>query len=123
MRKLYPMMILMCAAVAVGAAGCAQPSVKGPTITMDALAKQLGVSSALLTGALRAGYSPEIRGGKTVFCSHEEHTGSLVPVRTCEDPAQLQIDLETRQQFVDDVHQRVQQTVDTKRPGPPGTPQ
>lgn len=119
MLKTYPMMLLMCAAVAVGGSGCTQPSVKGPTITMDALAKQLGVSSSLLQAALRAGYSPEIRSGKTEFCRHEELTGTMVPTKICEDPARLQIDLANRQQFVDDVHQRVDVSVDTKRPGPP----
>lgn len=117
MRKHYPMMILMCAAVAVGGAGCAQPSVKGPTITVDALAKQLGVSSALLTVALRAGYTTEIEGGETRFCRHEEPTGSMVPILRCEDASRLQIDLQARQQFVDDVRQRVGQTAISSRPG------
>ena len=121
MLKTYPMMLLVCAAVAVGGTGCAtQPSVKAPTVTVDALAKQLGVSSALLAAALRAGYNPETHDGKTVFCRHEEQTGSMVPTSTCEDPARLQVDLEARQQFVQDVHQRVLQTPDTQRPG--GTP-
>lgn len=117
MLKTYPMMLLMCAAVAVGGTGCSQPTVKGPTITMDALAKQLGVSPSLLQAALRAGYSPEIRGDKTVFCHHDEPIGSMVPTRTCEDPEKLQIELATRQQFTDDVRQRVEQSVDTRRPG------
>lgn len=118
MLKTYPMTLLMCAAVALGGTGCTQPSVKGPTITMDALAKQLGVSGSLLQAALRAGYSPEIQRGKTMFCRHEEHIGTLVPTRSCEDPERLQVDLETRQQFVDDLHRQVDVSVDTQRPSP-----
>ena len=117
MPKIRPMLLLVCAAVAVGGAGCTQPSVKPPTITLDALAKQLGVSSTVLALALRSGYNPEIEDGKTVFCLHGEQTGSMVPTRSCVDAARLQIELQTRQQFVDDVHGRVQQSVDTPRPG------
>lgn len=119
MNKSYPP-LLLCVSVAVAAAGCAtQPSPKPPTITLAALAKQLGVSPALLEVALKAGYNPEIEGGKTVFCRHEEQMGSLVPARTCEDPERLQIDLQARQQFVDDLRQRVPQTAISPRPGGP----
>ena len=117
MRKTHSMMLLVSMAIAIGGAGCAQPSVKPPTITLDALAKKLGVSSALLELALRAGYNPETEDGKTVFCRLGEQTGSMVPTRCCEDVTRLQIDLQTRQQFVNDVQERVQRSVDTQRPG------
>ncbi|HEV2268777.1 MAG TPA: hypothetical protein VGR92_04910 [Steroidobacteraceae bacterium] len=119
MNKSYPTMLL-CVAVAVAAAGCAtQPSPKPPTITLAALAKQLGVSPALLEVALKAGYNPEIEGGKTVFCRHDEQTGTMVGRLQCEDPERLQIDLQARQQFVDALHQQVSQTAISPRPGGP----
>ncbi|MGH8200671.1 MAG: hypothetical protein ACREVO_09955 [Steroidobacteraceae bacterium] len=119
MKRPYPLMFLMCVMVAVGAAGCAQPSVKQPTVKLDALAKQLGVSTAVLELALRAGYTTEIEGDKTLFCRHEEQTGSMVPILNCEDAARLRTDLQARQQFVDDLRQRVSQTAISPRPGGP----
>src|SRR6185437_7840017 len=101
MKRPYPVMFLMCVMVAVGAAGCAQPSVKRPTVKLDALAKQLGVSTPVLELALRAGYTTEIEGGKTLFCRHDEQTGTMVGRLQCEDAAHLQADLQARQQFVD----------------------
>jgi hypothetical protein len=118
-KNSYPMMFLVCLAVAVGAAGCAQPSVKRPTVTLNAMAKQLGVSTAVLELALRAGYTTEIEGGETRFCRHEEQTGSMVGTLHCEDAAQLQVDLQARQQSVDDLRQRVSQTAISPRPGGP----
>jgi len=112
-------MFLMCVTVALGAAGCAQPSVKPPTVRLDTLAKELGVSTAELKLALRAGYTTEIEGGKTLFCRHDEQTGSMIPVLHCEDVAHLQTDLQARQQFVDYLHQRVSQSAIQPTPGGP----
>jgi hypothetical protein len=119
-RKPYPLMFLVCVTVAVGAAGCAQPSVKPPTVKMDVLAKQLGISTAELELALRAGYTTEIEGSKTLVCSHGEQTGSMIPVLHCEDPARLQSDLQARQQFIDYLRDRVSQS--GSRPGVGGPP-
>lgn len=119
MKKPYPLMFLMCVMVAVGAAGCAQPSVKPPTVKLDDLAKQMGVPTDLLELALRAGYTTEIEGGQPRFCRHEEQTGSMVPILDCEDPAQLRGDLQARQQLVNEVHQQVSQTAIQPRPGGP----
>jgi hypothetical protein len=117
-KKTYPMMSLVCLAVAVGAAGCAaQPSVKRPTVTMDAMAKQLGVSTAVLEAALRAGYTTEIEGDKTLFCRHDEQTGSMIGKLQCEDAARLQTDLQARQQAVNDLRQEVSQKAVVGRPG------
>ncbi|HEY1891569.1 MAG TPA: hypothetical protein VGG63_14245 [Steroidobacteraceae bacterium] len=119
MRKTYPMVLIMCAAIAVGGTGCAQPPVKRPSVKLDALAKQLGVSTSVLELALRAGYTTEIEGGKTLFCRHDEHTGSMVPILDCEDAARLRGDLQTRQQFVNEVHQQVSQTAIQPTPKSP----
>lgn len=119
MKRPYAVMFLMCVAVAVGAAGCAQPSVKGPTVKLDVLAKQLGVSPRVLALALRAGYTTEIEGGKTLFCRHEEQTGSMIPILQCEDPASLQTDLQERQQILSDLRQKVSQTAIQPTPGGP----
>lgn len=111
MCKTYKMMLSMCAALVIGAAGCtAQPSVKPPTVKLNDLATQMGVSTDLLELALKAGYTTEIEGGQPRFCRHEEQTGSMVPILDCEDPARLRGDLQARQQFVKEVHQQVSQT-------------
>ena len=113
------MMFLMCVMVAAGAAGCAQPSVKLPTVKMEALAKQLGVPTAVLEAALKAGYTTEVEGTKTLFCRHDEQTGTMIGRLHCEDAAHLQSDLQAHQQFVDAIHQQVQQSAITPRPGAP----
>lgn len=118
MKRPYPVMFLMCMIVAVGAAGCAQqPPVKRPTVRLDDLAKQLGVSTAVLELAIRAGYTTEIEGDKTLFCRHDEQTGTMIGALHCEDAARLQIDLQARQQSVDELRQRVSQTAIASRPG------
>ena len=118
MKRPYAVMFLMCVMVAVGAAGCAsQPRVKLPTVKMDDLAKQLGVSTAVLEVALRAGYTTEVEGGKALFCRHDEQTGTMIGKLQCEDAAHLQTDLQARQQMVDDMRQRVPQTMTGSRPG------
>lgn len=117
------MMFLMCVMVASGAAGCAtQPSVQRPTVKLDALAKQLGVSTSVLELAIRAGYTTEIEGGKTLFCRHDEQTGTMIGKLECEDAAHLQTDLQARQQMVDDMRQRVPQTMTGSHPGGGGSP-
>lgn len=117
-KRPYPLMFFTCVMVAVGSAGCAaRPSVKRPTVKLDVVAKQLGVSPSLLELALRAGYTTEIEGGKTLFCRHDEQTGSMIGTLQCEDAARLQSDLQARQQFVDDLRQRVPQTAIASRPG------
>lgn len=110
MKGPHAPMFLLCVTVALGAAGCAQPSVKPPTVQLDTLAKQLGVSTVELKLALRAGYTTEIEGGKTLFCRHDEQTGSMIPVLQCEDVARLRTDLQARQDFVNDLQQRVSQS-------------
>lgn len=117
-KKTYQRMFLVCLAVAVGAAGCAaQPSVKRPTVKLDDLAKQLGVSTTVLQLAIRAGYTTEVEGDKTLFCRHDEQTGTMIGKLQCEDAARLQTDLQARQQSVDDLRQRVPQTMTGSRPG------
>jgi hypothetical protein len=117
-KKTYPRMLLVGLAVAIGAAGCAsQPSVQRPTVKLDDLAKQLGVSTATLELALRAGYTTEIEGGKTLFCRRDEQTGTMIGKLQCEDAAHLQTDLQARQKMVDDMRQRVPQTITGSRPG------
>jgi hypothetical protein len=110
-KKPYPLMFLMCVTVAVGAAGCAaQPSVKPPTVRIDVLAKQLGISTAELELALRSGYTTEVQGSKTFLCTHDEQTGSMIPVLECEEPARLASDLQARQQVVEELRERVTQS-------------
>ena len=118
MKRPYPVMFLMCVTVAVGAAGCAQqPPVERPTVKMDALAKQLGVSTSVLELALRAGYTTEIEGGKTLFCRHDEQTGTMIGKLQCEDAARLQADLQANQQSLDEMRERLPQTAVGSRPG------
>jgi len=120
MNRPYAVMFLTCVAVAIGMAGCSQPPVKRPTVKLEVLAKQLGVSPRLLALAIRAGYTTEIQGGKTLFCRHDEQTGSMIPVLQCEDPASLRTDLQERQQILSDVRQKVSQTAIQPTPlGPP----
>jgi hypothetical protein len=115
-KRPYLLRFLMCVTVAVAAAGCAQPSVKPPTVKLDALAKQLGVSTEVLETALRAGYTTEIEGGKTLFCRHDDQTGTMIGRLQCEDASRLQTDLQARQQIVHDLRQRVPQTAIGSRP-------
>lgn len=93
MKRLHVLKFLMCVAVVIGLSGCAQPSVKRPTVQLDVLAKQLGISTAVLELALRAGYTTEVEGNKTLLCRHDDQTGSMIPVLKCEDPARLRSDL------------------------------
>ena len=68
MRKTYPMMILMCAAVAAGGAGCAQPSVKGPTVTVVVIGATSGCIERFARGQpFGAGFTAEIEGGKALI--------------------------------------------------------
>src|SRR5579872_64581 len=117
MKRPYAVTFLMCVTIAAGAAGCAQQPVKKSTIQLDALAKQLGVSTEVLETALRAGYTTEIEGGKTRFCRHDELTGSMIGRLECEDADHLQADLEARQRSVDDLRRQVSQTAIQPRPG------
>ena len=118
MKRPYALMFLMCVMVALGAAGCAtQPSVKPPTVKLDDLAKQMGVSTSTLELAIRAGYTTEVEGGKALFCRHDEQTGTMIGKLQCEDAEHLQTDLQARQQMVDDMRERVPQTAVGSRPG------
>jgi hypothetical protein len=119
MKSPYAVILLTGVAVALGAAGCAQPSVKPPTVKLEVVAKQLGVSPQLLATALRAGYTTEIEGGKTLFCRHDEQTGSMIPKLQCEDPASLRTDLQERQQILSDFREKVAQTAIQPTPGGP----
>jgi hypothetical protein len=116
-KRLNLLKFLICVTVALAAAGCAQPSVKPPTVRLDELAKQLGVSTEMLESALRAGYTTEIEGGKTLFCRHDEQTGTMIGRLQCEDAGHLQTDLLARQQSIDDMRLRVPQTAVGSRPG------
>jgi hypothetical protein len=71
--------IALLSVLAVSTAGCAhQPpaSVAGELNVMQ-LASQMGYST------------PEVIDGKTLFCAHEELTGSMVPKEACIDSDQV----------------------------------
>lgn len=72
------------AALAIAAVGCADrpsPQVAG------------GPSPTLLEEAHRLGYSPKVIDGQTVFCQHQELTGSMVPTEHCIGQAALESDI------------------------------
>jgi hypothetical protein len=67
---------------------CAQPPLRNSP-TLAAESARYGVSQELLLRAGRAGYSPEIRHGKTVFCTEQAQTFSYIPRAECFDKTQM----------------------------------
>ena len=99
-------------ALAVG--GCAQPSPRNNP-TLSAEAARYGVSPDLLVQADRAGYLPEVHGGKTFFCTRQAQTFSYVPKSQCFDPTQMAAQLQTSSEALSDIQQRMRPT--THAPG------
>lgn len=91
------MKLLLILALSVLLGSCAQPTF-GNTRAITAEAAHFGVSRQLLLSAQSAGYSPRIRHGKTVFCTHQT-TFSYIPRLQCFDTSAMQSRLQQQATF------------------------
>ncbi len=100
----FPLVVAVALALVLGA--CAQTPLRNSQ-TLAAQAAHFGVSRDLLVKAESAGYSPQIRRGKTYFCTEKGRTFSYIPRRLCLDKTQMTAWLNASASSVRDVHHHI----------------
>ncbi|HEY1891494.1 MAG TPA: hypothetical protein VGG63_13860 [Steroidobacteraceae bacterium] len=94
------------AILAVMGAGCADHPAGGKTNAGNAAAASLSSELTLLQAATELGYTPVVFQGKTLYCKHEQLTGSLVPKMYCVDTDFVMAEARTQRQNIEAMDQQ-----------------
>lgn len=97
---------VLLAALAVFGAGCADHPVGRNTKAGGTAAASLSSELTLLQAAAELGYTPVVFQGKTLFCKHEQLTGSLVPRTYCVDADFVMAEARTQRQNIEALDQQ-----------------